>query len=348
MFRFRLRDLLILLVIVAMLGAVLLMTIGRRRSIARVSLCASRLTQVGLAVGRYHGTHDRFPPAMYRESPHVDRLSGLIPLLPGIGEQALWERIAQDQQLQQIPALGQDSAALDYPPWQATIENLLCPTSTRLTQEEAISVGQTNFTFCIGDAGSNLHRDKPLSQTRGIFSPYVVTRFADVADGLSNTICMLELANAQRRDRRGQFVIAAPPEVLASPVVCRDTLNASARWQYDDAHRLSSLGRGGIWADGAAGHALGNTILPPNDPSCGLTDTPADGIFSASSYHAGGAHVLFADGRVEFVTATIDTGDLTAPPPDRVLDDQGEPIPSPYGVWGELGTRAGSVAPPVN
>ena len=67
---------------------------------------------------------------------------------------------------------------------------------------------------------------------------------------------------------------------------------------------------------------------------------------SAGSRHQGGAHVLMGDGAVVFITDSVEAGDQTAPPIERGSGDPGwmpgaEPgRPSPYGLWGALGTRA--------
>jgi prepilin-type processing-associated H-X9-DG protein len=60
------------------------------------------------------------------------------------------------------------------------------------------------------------------------------------------------------------------------------------------------------------------------------------GIWTATSEHPGGVQVALADGSVRFVSETVDTGNLSvvAPPHNQTG-------PSPYGVWGSLGTRSG-------
>ena len=102
---------------------------------------------------------------------------------------------------------------------------------------------------------------------------------------------------------------------------------------------LSQLGRGGAFADGAGGYALVHTILPPNSPSCaiGMTD-PLEGVFSAGSYHEDGCHVLMGDGAVIFITNSIDAGLASTPSP---RGPGGSSLPSPYGLWGFIGSRAG-------
>ena len=78
-------------------------------------------------------------------------------------------------------------------------------------------------------------------------------------------------------------------------------------------------------------------MLPPNGPNCVQTGTNNDGstpmISSASSNHPGGAQVAMTDGSVRFVTEGIDTGNLTLM---EVVSG-----PSPYGVWGALGSKDG-------
>jgi hypothetical protein len=56
-------------------------------------------------------------------------------------------------------------------------------------------------------------------------------------------------------------------------------------------------------------------------------------VYAASGYHPGGVMALLADASVRFVADSIDTGNLTAP--------EVSSGPSPYGVWGALGTRSG-------
>ncbi len=145
-----------------------------------------------------------------------------------------------------------------------------------------------------------------------------------------------------RRGRRklGQFVVDAQPLVLDRPIDCLKSLDPKLPSYYLPARTLSDLGRGCIWADGAAGHSLVQTILPPNGPSCAIHVTPSDGLFSAGSYHVGGSHILMGDGAVRFINETIDTGDLLASPPTLVATADGKPIPSPFGVWGAMGTRS--------
>ena len=59
---------------------------------------------------------------------------------------------------------------------------------------------------------------------------------------------------------------------------------------------------------------------------------------SASSHHPGGVMVCFVNGAVAFISDSIDCGN-TALPCVGIESDTQQHTPSPYGLWGALGTR---------
>ena len=67
---------------------------------------------------------------------------------------------------------------------------------------------------------------------------------------------------------------------------------------------------GRAWVFGNYGHALGNTVVPPNSnyPNCQFWTDNGDfdsaGINGLSSFHPGGANVCFADGSVRFIKSS--------------------------------------------
>jgi hypothetical protein len=115
---------------------------------------------------------------------------------------------------------------------------------------------------------------------------------------------------------------------------------------------------GCAWLRGALGWTGFQTIIGPNGASClNPAAAPADpvdsnaGIRTASSYHFGGAHIVTFDNSVKFIPNEIDTTN-TAPgataadyyAPGRqatapVSQTRNWNSPSPFGVWGALGTK---------
>ncbi|MDR2438435.1 MAG: DUF1559 domain-containing protein, partial [Planctomycetaceae bacterium] len=57
------------------------------------------------------------------------------------------------------------------------------------------------------------------------------------------------------------------------------------------------------------------------------------GVFSVTSYHAGGVNAALLDGSVRFISEGIQCGDLSLSVKDSGI--------SPYGIWGALSTING-------
>jgi prepilin-type processing-associated H-X9-DG protein len=164
-------------------------------------------------------------------------------------------------------------------------------------------------------------------------------KLADVTDGTSNTIAMSERrranfgigANSRPRDIEGTMIGVGGLET--NPGQC---LTFTPAGFYADPTQVK--GRfGTLWTDGQPERVGFNTVLPPNAPSCVADDNPnADSVTAAlapSSRHAGGVHALMVDGSVRFINENINTGNLALPEVNAG--------PSPYGVWGALGSKDG-------
>jgi len=101
-------------------------------------------------------------------------------------------------------------------------------------------------------------------------------------------------------------------------------------------------GAGKRWCDGATGFTHFNTILPPNGPTC--VDGAWDGhpMFAPpTSYHPGGVLGAMCDGSVTFFDDSINTGNLAQAINHDITG------PSPYGVWGSLGSKDGGEGVPT-
>ena len=92
-----------------------------------------------------------------------------------------------------------------------------------------------------------------------------------------------------------------------------------------------------LWSDGQAERVGFTTVLPPNAPSCNndanVNADSTGGVLNPASYHNNGVMGLIAHGSVRFISQTINCGNLAA--------GQVTAGPSPYGVWGLLGSTDG-------
>lgn len=340
---FTLVELLVVIGVIGVLLALLLPAVRTSGEAGRRMSCSNNLKQLGLALHNYHETHGHLPSAMggsgHGATPvqgNANRLSGLVALLPFIEQEGLWRQISLPLELDGVmyPAMGPAPWIAKYPAWQQDIPALRCPSA----KSNHKSFGQTNYAFCVGDVSQEIHQPASL---RGAFACCMTSRFEDVTDGLSNTIAIGEIGTASGLSVIGQFAINQATDILTNPSLCQRVRDTSRRQDYGKAVPLGESGRGGRWADGAAGFGLINTVLPPNSPSCAIGGTQAvDGLYSAGSFHPGGSQVLMADGSVEFISESIDAGDPSHSPVSS-QELTGGPIASPYGVWGSLGTSAG-------
>ena len=138
-----------------------------------------------------------------------------------------------------------------------------------------------------------------------------------------------------------------PNETILIPARCATGahIDPSRPQFYDPTANVSdnlSQAKHARWADSRPYYTAFHTILAPNSANCvhdGGDGNHSGAISSAGSRHAGGAHVLMGDGAVKFITESIDTGNLEQNTVCRDLPGLRPGSPSPYGVWGSLGTR---------
>lgn len=371
---FTLLELLVVIIIIGVLAGLLMPAVRTSSGSSRRMMCSNNFKQIGLGLHNYHSAFEHLPSAQggtlrgpSERDGNSRRLSGLVALMPFIEASSMWETIANPAEFNGIlyPPMGPAPWVDTYEPWITQIQTYQCPASPAGPEP----FGLTSYAFCVGDQVDLLNAEHSSTQTvRGIFAGAHVPNFRTITDGLTNTIAMCEIGHDSSDGHIiGQTAIGQSMGILQSPSRCKETLDVDRPNFYDPSVQLSSVGRGGRWADGASAIAAVNTILPPNSPSCSVgTRLTAPGIYSAGGFHIGGAHVLMADGAVKFITESVDHGDSTAAvvlttesdetttanasETAGVADDNSSKQTdsesptsifhpeSPYGVWGALGT----------
>lgn len=354
---FTLVELLVVIAIIGVMVGLLLPAVQAAREAARRMSCGNSFKQIGLGMHNYHAAYNTLPPGRYGTMANNYRLNGnIVGILPFIEQQALWELVSSPQQTGAIPAMGNDPGTdtPNFVPWQTQVPTYRCPSDPI----QLNGAGQLNYGNSHGDTIRGIGRPSatrdPVTQLnatngtnqlqynggvngmeRGLFHTSISRRFRDVLDGLSNSVAMGEMTVSDGKRGLGGYIYHVSGWFPPAPVRCKTGTHIDAA--KPSLYAAGSLWpRGRRWADGHWHSSAVNTILPPNAPSCLRSEDSNDGFASVASYHQGGAHVLFADGAVKFITDSIEAGNASQNPVANGMTAPGSD--SPYGLWGALGT----------
>ncbi len=314
---FTLIELLVVIAIIAVLIALLLPAVQSAREAARRSQCVNNLKQMGIALHNYHDAVLAFPPGYIAGSKFVDGETDTSPgwswaamILPQLDQGPLYSAINVWLPIQ---APANTTAA------QTLLSAFLC-TSDQLPGTAAFPVtdglGNTvamvapsSYAACTGsdasDVALGLNND---GSGNGVFFRNSAVRMASITDGTSQTVLILERAWG---DTEGTWV-GAP----AGGVVLRGPFNP------------------------CPGSAFASYLAPCLVLAhCHLLNTNADtdsGLDDPSSFHPGGANVLFGDGSVHFLRSVQNDAGVIANGSTRYT-------PSSL-IQQALGTRSGGEA----
>jgi len=267
---FSLVELLLVLAIIAVLIGLLLPAIQKAREAASRIRCAGNLRQIGLALHMHHENAGAFPAGCSIQGGSDPRLyqawSGR--LMPYLGQEPLW-RITE-------AAYASQPDSFKNPPHvglSTILPIFLCPTDGRIHSPGALGKN-VGFTSYLGVEGTDL-----LAKNGILFDDSTV-RLAEVADGSSNTLIVGE----------------RPPNSTGS-----------LGWWYAGRGQPSSgsldvtLGAGELNVSGSfplgQGCGSGPFLFGP-----GRFSNDCDAFHFWSPHAGGGAHFLFADGAVRFIS----------------------------------------------
>jgi prepilin-type N-terminal cleavage/methylation domain-containing protein len=305
-----------LLVVVAIIGILLglvLPAVQSSREAARALQCASNLKQIGLALNQYVTITNVFPGIDLKTRRIPGRAtyistyyySPITQILPQLEKWPLYNAI--NFRLPPVEGVGLNQTAMS-----ASIGDLLCPSDD---QPPVPGYGRINYRFNLGPtvfwANSNKY---PLSQS-GPFMVHKVLSPADFLDGLSMTIGVSE--RRQGDWSRGSFkwggdyvcvATAKPPNIMADLADPDQALRYCAELSLS--HHQESRG-GESWFLSGFHFTNYNHCATPNMrlPDCCLNQNNPqslrerineEGIYKASSYHAGGVNAMGMDGSVRF------------------------------------------------
>jgi hypothetical protein len=291
-----------------------------------------------------------------RRDGNYERLSGMVMLLPYAEQKPLFDKFgAADPTGVPIPP-GGPAPWSNQASWSnGQVELFWCPSDPAGIPAAPASRGICSYALCMGDrllgdetignpTGVNLNDNLNAQSNTGMFVARRTYGMRHITDGTSNTVGWGErvfgdigAGNAALNQAHARQAVVTNVGTPFLPSACiakwATKITGSRITNVTDVKATFSR----IWQDGQAENNGFTTISPPNGATCiNNAAGGSDGLMNmlaASSFHAGGAQCVLMDGKVTFVSENIDTGNMGV---QATING-----PSPYGVWGALGTKSG-------
>ena len=355
---FTLVELLVVIAIIGVLVALLLPAVQAAREASRRSSCSNNLKQLALAVHNHHDTYGNFPSG--GENPRFQqmnlgnwaRLSYIVPLLPFIEQQPMYEQVLAHHANNVSSPWNINVSNGVNSPYIQRINTLLCPSDSEIKAYPTNWIKPTSYHGNRGDVWMNWN----FNEWRGAFGDGTngECNFATLTDGSSNTLLLGEVCIGRgiQANADGHVLNAIATGVSinngsGAPAIClaRKGVNNMLIPPLQTASGTTGWRLGGRWGDAHSIYTTFFAVLPPNQPTCGGTGEDW-AVPTVSSYHPGGALVAMCDASVKFISQTIDAGN----PANSIGGLPGNPYgarpqdysgPSLWGVWGAMGSTKG-------
>ena len=266
---FTLIELLVVIAIIAVLIALLLPAVQAAREAARRASCVNNLKQFGIGLHNYHDAHNTLPPGYtYQLGYRTGGFGWASMILPQMEQTNLFNAINFN-----LPAWSSPNSTA----CTTIMATYQCPTdyTTSLSpgylEREGLRYARSSYVANFGPADLDVSPE----DRQGLFSRNSRTRFADVTDGLSQSLACGERTNA----------------VSMTVIGSADHFDLETVWP------------GAIKENPVDDH--GHTTL---FQSAYLINNPNFDDRNSMSFHNGGSNYLFGDGSVKFLKLSIDLG----------------------------------------
>ncbi len=300
---FTLIELLVVIAIIAVLIALLLPAVQQAREAARRSQCKNNLKQLGLALHNFHDTFNRFPAGTnpdiepWKTPGSTDANYGSnwkIFILPYIDQAPIYGKW-------QFNTSSGYSNSNNITPLLAKnmISVYRCPSSTlpdfSTRWHQTMYTSYTALSGSTGDATAYAAAGGGLVSDKGVLGNKSMTKIKDITDGTSNTIMVGEQSN-DLRDGNNAVILG---NAYSGSVGVSITAQGPDPWSIGS-HLTSTNELYNITTIRWPINKRWTTSLGTQ----GVTDNVGNNI-PLSSQHVGGAHLLFGDGAVRFLSDNL-------------------------------------------
>jgi prepilin-type N-terminal cleavage/methylation domain-containing protein/prepilin-type processing-associated H-X9-DG protein len=293
---FTLIELLVVIAIIAVLIALLLPAVQQAREAARRTQCKNNLKQYGLALHNYHDTYKMFAIGATGGCCAVQPAFGFqVRLLPYLDQAPLFNAI-------NFSYAGDAASSFTLPDGSRVgskvIPPAVCPSDGSSTNP-LNGWGQSNYDGSMGSQGNN----SVDSANCNVYQSFAQFVNPNNADTLNST-----LVSGMGCRQAASFTIASVTDGTSNTIHMGEVLPS-----------CNDHSSGGMWHQNGMGNFHSSTIVPINDfttcswasgsqvrwPNC---KNPNNWNISWGfrSRHTGGAHFLFVDGTVRFLSENID------------------------------------------
>jgi prepilin-type N-terminal cleavage/methylation domain-containing protein len=288
---FTLIELLVVIAIIAVLVGLLLPAVQKVRDAAARISCANNLKQLGLALHNYHDSYGYFPssvrPAGFTSLPRVSWTIGLLPF------------IEQDNLRRNYDTTTNWDSPTNLPLTSLPVKIFQCPAAPnsgrkdgdpQINQWDLVAV--TDYAASTGVAAYATNVNPTGVVQPGIMQKNVFVKMADVTDGLSNTILVVESAG-RPQVYRGRRIFGAVPAQKTNG-------GGWARPASDFTFQTSTY-------DGSAfpGPCAVNCTNGFDYPAYNMAPFGTEGTAEPYSFHTGVINVLLGDGSTRTVSSGI-------------------------------------------